>query len=682
MKRIFALIIGLFVAFTFMGCNTDGSDINIDLDEFIANPVNLTISGTTLSWDEVEDANGYIVYANDEEVDKVSNTTYDFSKLSEDVLVFRVRTRAPRGMQDSSLSVSLAYVANKTAEVNNVRTVMQENQIQMTYEFSEELVNKGLLSEDLDGLLKEFKDFTEAMDTVDSFGDFMTALQGLLGEANNIEAIVSAFVKTELVDYLETEVEDLEDTLAYPPYWLDTDNIQRQIDAYNDLIDEIESSPDQIVLAITSTIDYLISIEVLISNDLITLVDKIAATEDISTLNVNELVDVKEELVSVLRESIPSEEDMVLVMQVFDLVSQMAGTSFDYSNIDNYKGKIAAQTLYSIEAFINFLDSFEKADFEAFIAELNSEDEEEMQQAEIAIQFVKVFNKFYDNNQNLFDTIENVFTEAEREQLLNEYMDAVMDTQNTPVDLTGVLNFQQLINLQVIFEDSFSDILDAFVESDGEIIRQYVISNCFRTSYYPETKYTNSALGIEYTNYTEYRVEREFNEIRLQRETVYLFNAYMQSISESEFNKIRAFLVESLFDGMKDALSSSEFPTNSFPFTIAEVEALEVVITNGFDDINSDLYSVLKALFKYLVDEDIFDEMLDVQKDIHNHFKQEYGYDYKTTGGSYFTDDYESYSNTVFYAKVYDGFMTSRNRGYIDSILDFIFVFLGEDVII
>jgi hypothetical protein len=700
MKKFIAIILGLFLALGFLGCNSDGSDIKIDLDEFISNPTALTITGDTLSWDEVDDANGYIVYADGEEVDKVKTNSFDFSSLTGDVIIFQVRTRAPRGMQDSALSAKLAFVANRDQEIANINLALSGSEMgaMLGNDFSEELVNKGMLSSDVESMVDEFTDFITAYDDAESFEDFVEAIRGVIEEVDNIEALVSALVKTQLVSYLEMLVEELEDEndeyeedleSSYSYYsddelqeMIDANNLQ--IDTYEDLIDQIEEDADSIVLAITSTIEYFVSVEEMISDDLVSLVDGLSGVEEASDLNVNELVDIKEEIVSILRETMPTEESMVLVLEVIDLVSSLSGTSMNFdSTVENHKGKMAAKSLYTLEAFINFLDTFDKDFFEDFKAfAVNEELSEEMISAEIGILVVKYFDKFYDDNENLLDTLSEVFTDEEQEALFDEYKVAINEMGDEFEAIYGMvdtLNFEQLMNLQVIFEDSFGALLDAFVDSDGEVVRQVAILSSFS-----DDDNTNLATGEVYNNYTELIEARELAIYDLYSEAFGILNAVVQSLDDDDINEVTNFLLESIFMSLVTQIDILVGAVDEeLGFSEAELLAAKEVISTSLDITSSDVLAFLQAVLGYIVEEDVFQEYKTVLQDSYDYFAEEYGTDYASEYNSeLYLDEFESNASLIFLASFYDDFMTNRNRGTLDDILEVLFDAMSEDDLI
>ena len=162
MKKLFLVFIMLFSVLGIAACGGNPSEIEISYDEQIAFPTNLTIDGKTLSWDAVVDAAGYYVYADGEEVKEVKTNSYDFSSLDGTRIIFTVVTKAPKGMQDSAQSASVAYVENKEQEVTAMQLALEENlPMELDPGFAEELVNKGMLASEFEDMVDAFMTFVD-----------------------------------------------------------------------------------------------------------------------------------------------------------------------------------------------------------------------------------------------------------------------------------------------------------------------------------------------------------------------------------------------------------------------------------------------------------------------------------------------------------------------------------------
>ncbi len=709
MKKLISMFVALLLVLGFVGCNNNGSEIDVEMKEFIAAPTNLAVSNTTLSWDAVAEARGYIVFVNGEEEDTVSDTSFDFSDIDGDKLIFQVKTRAPRGMQDSPLSVKIAYVADKEAEITAVSAVMTNAGMSVPEAFAEELVNKGMIGSDAESMLDELNNFQEAMDSAEDFDAFMTALNDLVAEMDNVEALVSAVVKTMLPDLIQEQITQLMADVVRYQTWMEEeyynedyyqmliDSTNDQIDALEALLAEIEDNPDAIVLSVTSTVDYFISIEEMIGQDLIDAITNLSEVEEASQLSVSELVLVKDEIVNILRETLPSEESMVLMMDVFELLMQVGGTmmSAPELDIDNYKGKVAAQNLYTIEAFINFLDGLNVDFFTEMKGYLTSTTiGEPLAGAEVAILTIKYFDTFLDDNEALLDTISEVFTEEEREILFNYsksvYEDSMGDMYGPMYGMSmfyslqqmligGVFasaDFQTLLEMEVTFDNIFHAVLDSFVETDGEILRLMAIQNSFYRDYWEDT-YTNEALDIEYDTYTEFREAQDLNSFEVAEYVVLHLNVAVQEVDVEFFDNFGQIIIDSVYETLSGLLDIEDM--EEIPFSQTQIDAAKLVVENSFGAMQEDALDFVQTLAQWAVDEEVFAAVYAMQEDLFSYYKTNYGDDYRDNGSDWYDSNQEMYMSMILLADLYDSFMTNGNRATLDSILDEVFTMLKND---
>ena len=671
MKKLFLLLFGLLAVFAFVGCNgSDGSDISVDLDEYIASPTNLSINGTVLSWDAVDNADGYIVYANGEEEDKVSTTSFDFGSIAENGMIFQVRTRAPRGMQDSPLSAKVAYVANVAAEVATIESAMDDLGMSTPDGFADELVRKGMLGSEAEALATSIQDFADEMENVQGIDDFYTALNALLEDVDNIEAIVSAVVKTVMVDELENMIDQ-----TYPS--------DPQIDAYQAIIDEIESDPDAIVMAITSTIEYFLSIEAMIDQNLIDTINSLVETGDIKDMSVSELVLVKEEMVNILRDTMPTQEEMTMVFQVYDLLLAMSGsyTEIDVT-VENYEGRMAVQAMYELEAFINFLDSLDQTFFTDLIAAVEYRDVEEVMYksygpdltdesiGEILILMIKQFAAFKADNQDLLDTISAGYIDEEKETIYNDIISSLEDVEGMSpyyVAMMQSIDFQVIIDLEASFGDAFDAVLNEFVDSDGEVIRQIVIANGFHYDWYDDI-YTNDVTGEDYDNYYDYNYAQQLVSYEIAGEVVKMVDAAFNELSSTDYINLATIMVDLVVPSM--FAMSYDTSTEMSPL----VTVAEALISNS----GADQFELIQNAVGYAVDEDVFGQLSQYETDVRDHYIAVYGADFYDNS-NYWEDDYDMYAQIILFASIYDDFMTSGNRGLVDDIISEVAVSMADD---
>ena len=656
MKKIILALLVVVISFGIFSCNNDGSNLNIDEKEFIIAPTNLTISGKLLSWDLVENAKGYIVFANGEEVDTVKITSYDFSDLDGDRIVFQVKTEAPRGMQDSPFSASFAYVKDKDYEIQNVSNILSEYNLTKTDELAEELVNKGMLSTDVNELLTEFDSFISESYESDDYIGVYNALNDLLSKVDNVEALVSALVKVYFPTYLDMYITSLEENISYynnlkeqypnmfDYYQTMIDDTQNTLDTYNEVKELLNSNPDKLVLSITSTLDYFVSVESLMTESLVETLLSLSDVDNVSNLNASELEVANEEMVNVLRETMPSQEDMILIYQLYDIVLMLSGSETSINeDIDNYTGKMAIKTLYSLEAFINFLDSLDENYFENVVSDLKNESTIEMGYTEAAILTISYYNDFRDDNESLLNNISNVFTDDEKELLYNDYTDMVENLNDSSLYSLS-MSFQDLLILQTTFEDAFDKMLDVFVERDGELLRLYVIVSEYKYDFESQN-YKNDILDKTYQEFGDYTYDKELDTIKFLKELTYILQGGFKEVDSEDYHLFVPFITNILSDYLVNL--------NEVSYESINYNVLETLISAFVENSGDMQFDLIDNLLNYLIDEKVFDDFYTLEVNIKESNLEEVQED----------------GEIIFWLGVYDDFMNSNNKELLDDII-------------
>jgi len=669
MKKILILIFMLFALVGFAACN-GSTTIDINYDEQIAFPTNLTIEGKVLSWDAVEKADGYYVYNNGEEVASVKTNSYDFSKLTGDRFIFTVVTKAPKGMQDSVESTSIAYIANKEQEVEAMKLAVSDSIMPFGDAFAEELVNKGMLAAEFEAMMTAAEQFNEDMDEVNSFEGFFTALDAMMGEVVLPEALISALVLHVLPGLIDEQIENLEDDILWyqmqknsSPYYWDQeyyqdriDDAEREILALEELKALLTDSPEEVIKTILVVVDYVMEFQAMISQDLVQYITNLTETDGPQDMNVDEVVLIKEELVNILRETMPSQQEVTLVIQTLYSLSAI---------LENMEGivvgdlqtpeKASATLLLSFSAYINFIDNFDREFFVELKSIAGSDVSEYRMQAELAILMITYFDNFKEENQDLLDDIKDVYTEQEKEAMFNQYMDSLEEAigNDMPLDLS-LMTFARMMALDAIFSDAFDNVLDAFVASEGAILLLVAEMQEYEDDFYSTNNY--------WENYDEYDFNMTLYNFKIVNEVVYLVNSVVSQISQEEFEEVRSFLVDYIlqaaFVGLAYEMEESE----------VEIEDLVNAIKTFIENTSTEQYGLIQSVFAYLDNEDV---LLD--------YAALYEAAYEHSDGRYFYD-YQMHWNFAFMFGVYDELVTTQNRGYIDNILAEIVILLENEV--
>ncbi|MDT8336330.1 MAG: hypothetical protein RQ856_00730 [Candidatus Izemoplasmatales bacterium] len=668
MKKIFILFLMLFALVGFSACNGGRSNLEISYDEQIAFPINLTIEGDVLSWDAVTDATGYYVYVDGEEVDSVRTNSFNFAKLEGSRIIFTVVTKAPRGMQDSVQSNSIAYMQNKDAEISSMMSAIEANNLPFREEFAEELVNKGMLATEFEDMMQAMEEFSEDITTVDSINAAYLAIKDMMGSVENPEALISALVKYTLPEQIAEQIQYNQIQIDEYQYYIDDgfdswsgyyqdeiDRLMEENEALEALQEQLSSSHDQVVKSILITIEYLMKVEEMITQDLITNITNLTETNTLADLNVSEIVLVKEEMVNILNETMPTQSEFILVINTLysfsDIVAEMENVDLGTAV---YPEKIAATMLMTFEAYIRFLDNLDEEFFTELKAIGANNDSEIMIQAEIAILGIIYFDDFLEDNEALIDEIEEIFTDEEKEVMFNDYIASIEDAANeqafTSIDLSFI-TFDKMMALQVIFEDAFNEFLDAFVVSDGQILRA-VAEIAIYEKEFRDSDYYDS-------DYTEYNFNSTILGLNIANETVYLLNSVVSERTEEEFEEVRGFFIDFIATYVPTMLMSD------MGLTFTEVQGMVTEFENFMNNTTTEQYDQVQNIFAFLDEEDIFLDYTTLYEDTYENNLED-------------LDLESNYFNMIFIINVYDDYMITGNRDDVDAIIAAVAVMLGS----
>ncbi len=679
MKKLVFLFLMAFAVIGFIGCNNN--PVDIDITEFVEAPTNLSISGTTLTWNAVTGAKGYIIYVNDIEEATVKTNSYNFGSLQGSVLIFKVQTQASTGYKDSALSVSIAYMANKAQEITAINTVLGNQGMSFIPNgFAEELANKGMTSTDLTAIFASATTFSEAVNTSGvGMLDINSALKTFMEINMNVEALLSAVLVTIVPGAIEDKISLLEDELAdyegFEEYYADyIAQLESEILMYQNLQTALSESDEATLMALTETINYLIAFQADIDNVFLTKINDLVNDETMSfsTLNPSEIIVIKDEFVAILRENIPTMEQMVLLYEVVNIYSQLMTSESETEIVfPEYTTKYAAKAILMFQAGIEFIDTFDLS----FVTEVKtlgiefSGVSEEMFSAELGILFTKYVDKYLNDNQNLMDQIDEVFTEAEKAEIFNAFLSSIdamlpsqdgetaMGTEQSAIYMTFLEGIQNLTYEQVdaiynILDTASDALLDSFVETDGEIVRLIVIMNGYRLSfndYDYSDYYENTVLGETYDTYEEYDAARNLTGAELFSQIIIHFGVLFDELTNDDVEAIVDLLMVVLpFDALVDA---EELTTTQLATFKTNVENL---LTNQLPN----LLQLGKNLFKYIADEEMMEDLLAEMPD------------------NPFSDDDSMYFYIVFFADYYYRFMGSANKNLITGISSAVFTFL------
>ena len=668
MKKIVLVFLLVVSVFALAACKRGGTDLDLNYDEQIDAPTALKISGNMLSWNSVKDAKGYIIYINDVKVDTVDTNSYDFSSKIEDRMIFKVVTEAPRGMQDSVASVTIAYVKNKDAEISAIIDYIIDNDMSMSDEFAAELVNKGMLADEFTTMMDGMKTLIDDMPYASDLDDMYQLLDEAMDDVTNIEALVSAIVKTMLPEQIDDEIYWLEQDVVYYTELLNQDwgwnadyyqsridDLNAQIEALKDLKAEIITNSDNVVQSIMVAVNYVMSVQSMITDDLIDGLMEISETEELQDLNVSEFILVKEEVVNILTETMPELKDVTVMIKTLETFSEYAYEMQDVEvSLPSSAEKMAGQMLMSMEAFIRFIDMIDEEFIETMKEIDNDNISDHHKQAKSATLLVTYFDQYKKDNQGLFDQINDIYSDEEKEAILNDNIQILedqMEDMEVDVDLS-FMTFEVLMDMQIVFEDAFDDLLDAIVKSEGSFFMAVADMRELDDELYDK--------DYENRDYEEYYLMTDVYGFKMLNEASVLIHAVVSGRSENDYELVSNFMVQYVLEigGISLGLVSNE----------SDYEEFKEDFMTFYANTTTEQYDLIQSIVEYIDDNDVF---LNVATDLEDAYLDD-------PEGRY---DEMLYFSTVHMIRAYDDLMTRSNKSDLNIIIDELEALVQTDLI-
>jgi len=667
-KKLLFIFLLIFSVFGLAACDGDDTP-DVDKTESVDVPINLAISGKVLTWDAVEKATGYIVYVNDVEKKTVTTTSYDFSSLSGENLIFQVVAKAPKGMNNSAKSVTIAYMADPEAEIKAINTLLNEIAPGTPKGVAEELVRKGMTGDDMQVLKDAVTTLMADMEAAD--GDPVlsnAALKKFLATKINVEAVVSAGLilavpsideqithAQERIEWYQSEIDQFGPSDYYASMIAEYQSEKEMLTNMKALI---ASSRDEIVLVATKTVNYLITLQTKVTDDLITKIKDIAETEDQSDLTADEIVVVKDEIVDLFMENLPSVNDLALV---YELLATGYGQFLESNDLttllSDSSASFAASTVLSIKFSLKMLDSFDKAFIAKVLNFANSDEPYQVIESEIIIALIVHLKNFKDDNQKLLDEIEAVFTNEQKEALFQGYMQTM-----TAVMLKSVgdefpssfantkLTYALVDGASAVFEDMVDKALTKFVATDGELLRKIVILESFVYDWDWETDtdtFYNSATGETYKNWHEYYDAQDEAGLVVLKEALTYYAPSLGTLTNAQ--------ITALIDMIVAGVPVEEIATE-MEMTKAEAQAVVDLGEGLIRKVLPNLHTLVKSLMAYVVTNDMITKIKTLEATI----------------DSYEGEDFEEYDHNmtaIFISTHLSAYLTNANQSLIRGII-------------
>ncbi|QWC00105.1 hypothetical protein KHQ88_00635 [Mycoplasmatota bacterium] len=650
MKKLWIILLAVLTSFVIVSCNNDETtEIEYNLNEQLDVPNNLSVDEDSkiLTWSPVDNALRYNVYIDGELEAEVTNTSFDFSALSASRLLFTIKAMAPTGIQNSEVSTTIAYVANRESEVSKMKLSIQSSGMNIKDEdaFASELVNKGMLSDDFESMMDVIDDIQILIDAVEK------DLSNIYNEINlfidtvdmtMVEAFVSSLIKVELRAMIASELENYQPSSGVI-------QSEESMEELQDLLDFIDDEGDQAVKSAMIVIEYLVEVETNMDSELISNMETIVDSEDISNANVDVLVKVKNDLITNFKDNLPELQDIIVLNStLLAFINVLTEDTIDTSMVS--VPKQSAQALLSMELFFNFILELDDSYINTLI-ELNS-NTSLGESKSFMKENIRLIDQYLENNDLLLDQLNNIYTDEEKEMLFYDYyLELVLNSylsifSSNPANSDLDDNISNLIETETDFNDilllrqsmgqSLNMVLDAIIENDYAMI---------------DAIYELAEVSSDTTS-TE--IEMSDAVSSLVKESLAVINPVIQDINVAEYNAFLDIIFGELL---------IEYEIEDMTSTNDNTHMVEIIgfIENAFANTASNQLNIIKDMFDLLEQTNYIDDFVSLYQSGH-------------VGGQ--EDEY--YGAMILLAKAYSEFYNDSETD-IDAMVDELLIVLNKE---
>lgn len=441
MKKLLLFFVAIISVFALVAC-----DKNVD-PTFEA-PQNVAVSEAgVVTWDSVTEADHYILFIDLREI-IVEGTSFDLNTVSIEIgdrLISVVAVKEDNTVSLPSTVITYTVVALVEPSVISDSVLglfddsyvpdMDENDFEYEWEY-EDYQNAVKMAEaygeatssirmteaNAVGFFTAFKDMAQGMDETTTVSDLMTDLD--MFDTYEMTPYATAVVLYHLVlAQMEIEMPRIQDEISYWEQqqiaWPQDEWIQERIDEYEYNYDQLEATYDAfvdnkaiIIQSIELVIDYAVTFKNSVPQNVIDLLDDAAQGEE---LTLAEIVLIKDEIVGILQDTLPSAEDFtILYTTLFYVGGAITGVDMStYIPHAEFMGEVDHAMFNLVLTLLADIDQQMIEDIQGLVESINVDNGMYTQTDPEAVidLFVYVLNyvdSFKTANQTLFDELETL----------------------------------------------------------------------------------------------------------------------------------------------------------------------------------------------------------------------------------------------------------------------------------
>lgn len=308
----------------------------------------------------------------------------------------------------------------------------------------------------------DYDNFIIAVDDELALALLSTLNQSVIAED---EVLLNYFYYNSVFDFFKT-IDYYETIARYNSY---IEEINNQIDIFNEYKTKLSSSKDVFIPALNVVLNYFINVYGELDNELFEMVEEVFTSQVFSP---EEVFILKDEIVSLFENTLPSQSDFV---KVFELVDIFDNEDYITEDVLNY-----LSTGSYIQANL-MIDLLKEIDLEMYndVFEIMSEmGMDQYEDARIIVRLVvyagKFFNKFVEDHNTEFESLSALQTEEVQNMFMELYMQFLgYNINDTYSNMYDYIN-DFLVGIDDVLVRIGTDVYDEFLETDGQIAIAFI----------------------------------------------------------------------------------------------------------------------------------------------------------------------------------------------------------------
>jgi len=565
--------------------------------------------------------------------------------------------------------------------------------------FAEALVSNGMTPTQFALIKTAMETFVEEVEA--SEGDPILvneALTDMLATEMNLRALLSGailFIPVQIADdiqYMEEDIVYYQGQIALygdESGWYAEQIVSNQdeIARMEDMLIVVEENLDELVDAALITLEYLIEIQGLMDSDWITAIKDFTDPESPTYMSITEIVLVKDEISQMFLDNLPTQTDVETLLTIlWSMAEAMTGTPMS-DVAETMIPEYAETALLEIEVFLTFLTYIDEPFLTDVFDMMGSDVTEAVKSSETVIMVLHLVDTFLTDEAALITELESVFSLAQQTALFDDFIgsiDDLMIASGAPEEEVAViteiisgLTFTLVNGAMTTLDEIVTELFDYLVATDGELIRQIVISNGFESGYYDEMSYEwvdsyfNNVLNYGYANYTEFANAKDANNRLIVAELLGLFDVVFTNMSAADLNSITGLVIA--------VLPVDQIVIQS-GMTALQIEGIITQVQLVLGTSSDDLLALINSLIDYAVTNEVIAEIDAMEIILNDYYVTNFGADYRS---DYMVDlGHKNLTELLYAVKQIDTYYDGANITRIQTLIDDVFAALNNPVIL